>query len=137
MLTNLTPQKVVAVMAFALNFFNLFGLGEYPEQINNAEEMIASLAVIDMDSWSLTMLTFFENAMYVLMSVYLAAYVLIFFGFRMGKWLLIFSYLLAIPVSLVMGGIVTTVAEEHLSNVISMLDGCLIYLLFLSKKMSR
>ena len=137
MFKDLTPLKTAASLGFVLNLFVLFGFAEYPEQINNAEEMIASLAVIDMDSWSLTMLTVFENAMYVLTSVYLAAYVLIFFGFRMGKWLLIFSYLLAIPVSLVMGGIVTTVAEEHLSNVICMLDGCLIYLLFFSKKTSH
>ena len=137
MFKDLTPLKTAASLGFVLNLFVLFGFAEYPEQINNATDMIASLAVIDMDSWSLRMLTFFENALYVLIFVYLAAYVLIFFSIRIGKWLLLFSLLSAASVSLVMGGIVSTIAEELLSNVICMLDGCLIYLLFFSKKTSH
>ena len=136
MFKDLTPLKTAASLGFVLNLFVFFGFTEYPEQINNATDMIASLAVIDMDSWSLTMLTFFENALYVLIFVYLAAYVLIFFSIRIGKWLLLFSLLSAASASLVMGGIVSTIPEEILSNVICMLDGCLIYLLFFSKKTS-
>ena len=137
MFKDLTALKTAASLGFVLNLFVLFGFAEYPEQINNATDMIASLAVIDIDSWSLRMLTFFENAMYVLIFVYLAAYVLIFFSIRIGKWLLLFSLLSAASVSLVMGGVVSTIAEELLSNVICMLDGCLIYLLFFSKKTSH
>ena len=137
MFREFTTLKTVSGLALILNLFSLFGLEEYPEQINNAQEMLASLAVIDMDSWSLPMLTFFENAMYGLMFIYLAAYVLIFFSIRIGKWLLLFSLLSAASASLVMGGIVSTIPEEILSNVICMLDGCLIYLLFFSNKTSR
>ncbi|MDA9765493.1 hypothetical protein N9D07_02405 [Alphaproteobacteria bacterium] len=137
MFREFTTLKTVSSLALILNLFSLFGLEEYPEQINNAQEMLASLAVIDMGSWSLPMLTFFENAMYGLMFIYLAAYVLIFFSIRIGRWLLLLSLLSFAPVSLVMGGFVSTVAEANLEIIGSMLDGCLIYLLFFSNKTSR
>ena len=137
MFREFTTLKTVSSLALILNLFSLFGLEEYPEQINNAQEMLASLAVIDMGSWSLPMLTFFENAMYGLMFIYLAAYVLIFFSIRIGRWLLLLSLLSFAPVSLVMGGIVSTVAEANLEIIGSMLDGCLIYLLFFSNKTSH
>jgi len=137
MFGEFTTLKTVSILALILNLFSLFGLEEYPEQINNAQEMLASLAVIDMGSWSLPMLTFFENAMYGLMFIYLAAYVLIFFSIKIGRWLLLLSLLSFAPVSLVMGGIVSTVAEANLEIIGSMLDGCLIYLLFFSNKTSH
>ena len=133
MLANLTPLKVMAASAFALSLFNLFGLGEYPEQINNAADMIAGLAVIDISSWPLPMITLFEYAMYGLMLLILAAYLLIFFGLKIGRWALLIAILAALPMPLITGGIVFTMAETTLDMMTSMLNGCLVYLLFLSK----
>ena len=133
MLTNLTPLKVMAALAFALGLFHFFGLGEYPEQINNAADMIAGLAIVDISSWPLPMITLFEYAMYGLMLLILAAYLLIFFGFKIGRWALLIPILAALPLPLVTGGIVSTMAETTLDMLISMLNGCLVYLLFFSK----
>jgi len=137
MFRELTSLKTVSGLAFILNLLDLFGLGEYPEQIIAATELVDSLAVIDIGNLSHTMLNLFTYSMYGLLFVYLATYVLIFFGNRMGRWLLVFSLLSIVPVYLTLGGIVYTMAELLLSTVICMLDGCLIYLLFFSKKTER
>lgn len=134
MFTNLTPLKSISGLAFAFNLVLLFGLGEYPQQINDASDMIATLAVVDINSWNLQILILFEYAMYGLLFVLLASYVLIFFDFKFGRWILLFSMLAALPMPLITGGIVSTMAEVPLEVVISMLDGCLIYLLFFTKK---
>lgn len=128
-----TPIKVIAGLAFALNLLLLFGLGEYPKQINNAEEMIASLAVIDISNWTPQMLNVFLYSTYGLIFALLAGYVLIILGLKIGRWVLLTSMLAALPMPLILGGIVSTMAEVPLEILISMLDGCLIYLLFFQK----
>jgi len=136
MFKEFTRLKTISGLAFLANLISLIIWWETSEKVANAEEALTGLALISIDSWTLTQLIFFENAMYGLLLIYFASYALIFFGIGIGRWAFLLSYVIAVPASLVLDGLVFTIPEGHLDTMVSMLDGCLIYLLFFCKNVT-